>query len=285
MTAVLLVVNESRPRAGELARQAAAQLTARGHSVRLPKEDARASGLDEFGAEPGPALVEGVGLAVALGGDGTMLRAVHLAAPEGIPVLGVNLGRLGYLAVLEPDALSAALDRFLAGECFVEERAMLAGRIEGRAPAPPPHLALNEAVLEHSGAGHTVHLAVGIGGRPFTSHVADALIVATPTGSTAYSFSAGGPIVSPRHHALVVTPVAPHTPFTRSLVVHPSEAVRVEVLDHRGAILSVDGQEMGHLARGEALVATVAPRAARFVTFGAGDFYGVLKAKFGLADR
>ncbi len=285
MTTVLLVVNESRPRAAELARQAASQLIDNGHRVRLPKEDARASGLDEHGLEPGPELLEGADLAVALGGDGTMLRAVHLAAPAHVPVLGVNLGRLGYLAVLEPDALPEALDRFVAGDYGIEERTMVCVQVEGRTPTPPAHLALNEAVLEHGGAGHTVHLAVGIGGLPFTSHVADALIVATPTGSTAYSFSAGGPIVSPRHNALVITPVAPHTPFTRSLVVHPDEPVRVEVLDHRGAILSVDGQEMGRLHKGETLVATIAPVPARFVTFGAGDFYGVLKAKFGLADR
>ena len=285
MTTVLLVVNESKPRAADLAREAAARLTAEGHAVRLPKEDARATGLDEYGLEPGPDLVQGADLAVALGGDGTMLRAVHLAAPAGIPVLGVNLGRLGYLAVLEADSLPGALDRFLAGDFRIEERTMLCVDVEGRTPAPPAHLALNEAVLEHGGAGHTVHLAVGIGGRPFTSHVADALILATPTGSTAYSFSAGGPIVSPRHNALVVTPVAPHTPFTRSLVVHAEEPVRVEVLDHRGAILSVDGQEMGRLGKGESLVGTVAPLPARFVTFGEGDFYGVLKAKFGLADR
>jgi len=285
VTTVLLVVNDSKPRAADVAREAAARLAAGGHTARLPKEDARAIGLDELGLEPGPALTGGADLAVALGGDGTMLRAVHLAAPAGIPVLGVNLGRLGYLAVLEPDALPAALDRFNGGDHGIEERTMLSVGVEGRTPTPPVHLALNEAVLEHGGPGHTVHLAVGIGGRPFTSHVADALIVATPTGSTAYSFSAGGPIVSPRHDALVVTPVAPHTPFTRSLVVHPDEPVRVEVLDHRGAVLSVDGQEMGRLTQGEALVATVAPVPARFVTFGAGDFYGVLKAKFGLADR
>lgn len=282
---VVLVVNESRPRAAELARQAAAQLLAGGHGVRLPKEDARASGLDEHGHEPGPDLTDGADLVVALGGDGTMLRAVHLAAPARIPVLGVNLGRLGYLAVLEPDALPAALDRFVAGDSTVEERTMLCVQVEGRTPAPPAHLALNEAVLEHGGPGHTVHLGLSIGGLPFTSHVADALIVATPTGSTAYSFSAGGPIVSPRHDALVITPVAPHSPFTRSLVVHPGEPVRVEVLDHRGAILSVDGREMGRLEKGEALVATVAPLPARFLTFGQPDFFGVLKAKFGLADR
>ncbi len=284
-TTVLLVVNEARPLAVDLARRAAHWLTEHGHGVRLPREDARATGLDEHGVEAGADPACGASVVVALGGDGTMLRAVHLAAPAGIPVLGVNLGRLGYLAVVEPEALPEALDHFVAGHGAVEERTMLSLTVEAAGGSSAEHLALNEAVLEHGGAGHTVHLAVGVEGSFFTSYVADALILATPTGSTAYSFSAGGPIVSPRHDALVVTPVAPHSAFTRSLVLHATEPVRVEVLDHRGAILSVDGRPMGKLDKGAVVVGQVATTRARFVTFGAPDFYGVLKAKFGLADR
>ena len=111
------------------------------------------------------------------------------------------------------------------------------------------------------------------------------MVVATPTGSTAYSFSAGGPIVSPRQHGLILTPVAPHTPFARSLVLHPDEPVRIEVLDHRGAVASIDGRALGRLGPGDVVVGKVAPLPARFVTFGERDFYGVLKTKFGLADR
>ena len=277
-----MVVNESRPHAVELARRAVEWLVEHGHSVRLPKHDARATGLDEYGAEP-EELGRDVDLALSLGGDGTMLRAVRLAAPVGAPVLGVNLGRLGYLALVEPDRLCPALEHFVAGAYGVEERTMLSVTVEGEGAST--HLALNEAVLEKSSPGRTVHLAVSVDGRFFNSYVADAIIVSTPTGSTAYAFSAGGPIVSPRQHALIITPVAPHTPFGRSLVVHPDERVRVEVLDHRGAVLSVDGHQLGRLGAGDVVGAEVSPVPARFVTFGERDFYGVLKAKFGLADR
>jgi NAD+ kinase len=279
---VVMLVNESRPRAVELAREAAGWLGERGHAVRLPKRDAEAAGLGEFGTEP-ELLVADVDLAIALGGDGTMLRAVDLVAGHDTPVLGVNLGRLGYLTDVEAPALPAALERFLAGQYAIEDRTMLSLRVDEGPPAS--HLALNEAVLEKSMPGHTVHLAVSIDGRSFIRYVADGLIVASPTGSTAYSFSAGGPIVSPRQHALILTPVAPHTPFSRSLVLHPEEPVRVEVLDHRGAMLSVDGRELGRLGRGDAVSVCVAPVPAHFVRFEPRDFYGVLKAKFGLADR
>ena len=283
MAVVVLLVNESRPRAVELARQAASWLGERGHVVRLPKRDAEAAGLGEFAAED-DLLVPAVDLAIALGGDGTMLRAVDLVAGHDTPVLGVNLGRLGYLTDVEVPALPAALDRFLAGSYVVEDRTMLTVRVDDGPPAGD-YLSLNEAVLEKRVPGHTVHLRVSIDGRPFISYVADGLIVATPTGSTAYSFSAGGPIVSPRQEALLLTPVAPHTPFSRSLVLHRDEVVRVEVLDHRGATLSVDGRELGPLGEGDAVSVTVAPAPAHFVRFEPRDFYGVLKAKFGLADR
>ena len=277
----MLVVNGGRPRAVDLAREAAAWLGERGHDVRLSKQDAEAAGLHRLGVEPGELVEEGDAvLALALGGDGTILRTVHLVAGRDTPVLGVNLGRLAYLSNIEPDALCAALDSFLAGDFTVEERTMLSVTAAGTT-----RLALNEAVIEKNSPGHSVHLAVSIDGRPFARHVADAVILATPTGSTAYSFSAGGPIVSPRHQAVIITPVAPHTPFTRSLVLHPDEPVRVEVLDERGAVLSIDGQEVGRLAQGDTVDGQVALVRARFVTFGDRDFYGVLKAKFGLADR
>ncbi|MGH9225894.1 MAG: NAD(+)/NADH kinase [Acidimicrobiales bacterium] len=280
MSRFVLVVNGGRDRAVELAREAAGWLTERGHDVRLSKEDAAATGLDALGVDPA-ALGDEIDLALALGGDGTILRAVHLAAAHAIPVLGVNLGRLAYLSSVEPDDLCRALQWFLDGEYAVEERTM----ISVTTGAGDTHLALNEAVVEKSSPGHTVHLAVSVDGRFFTSHVADALILGTPTGSTAYSFSAGGPIVSPSHDALIVTPVAPHTPFTRSLVLHAGEPVRAEVLDDRGAVLSMDGLEVARLAKGETVTGQVAGTRARFVTFGERDFYGVLKAKFGLSDR
>jgi len=159
-----------------------------------------------------------------------------------------------------------------------------AGEPVAHAPLVGDMWALNEAVVERPAAGHTVHVAVQVEGRFWTTYAADGLIVATPTGSTAYAFSAGGPIVSPNLKALLMTPVSAHMPFDRSLVVDANDSVRIEVTD-RPAALVLDGREVALLERGDAMICTEAPGCARFVAFGTRDFYGILKAKFGVADR
>ncbi|MDQ3898281.1 MAG: NAD(+)/NADH kinase [Actinomycetota bacterium] len=289
MTAVGLVVHEQRPEAAALAREAAQWLLDRHHQVRLPKADAEHVGLGEHGCAP-EELADGLRVAVAMGGDGTMLRAVHLVSRAGVPLLGVNLGRLGYLADLEPAALTEGLERVLAGDYGIEERMMLSVVIQ-RAGEPleldalgGDLWALNEAVVERPAAGHTIHMAVQVNGRFWTTYSSDGLIVATPTGSTAYAYSAGGPIVSPNVRALLMTPVSAHISFARSLVVDAADSVRVEVTD-RPAALVLDGREVATLGKGDAIICTEAPGSARFVTFGARDFYGILKGKFGVADR
>ena len=148
--------------------------------------------------------------------------------------------------------------------------------------------ALNEAVLEKTASGHTIQVAIRINDHPFTTAAADGMIVATPTGSTAYNFSARGPIVSPLHRALVLTPVSPHMLFDRSLVLDPGEAVELEVLEGRPAILVVDGRTLATLAPGDKVVCREAKHDARFVAFDGPegrDFHQILKAKFGLTDR
>ena len=290
MGTVALVLNTGRARAVELAHQAADWLTAHDHRVRVPEEDAAAAGLAKHGCPPhevGP----GADLAVSLGGDGTILRTVSLVAPHEVPVLGVNLGRLGYLAHVEPEGLTDAIARVVAGDVSLEERLLLCvdvvpgpdGLPEGVA-GPTTLLALNEAVVEKASAGQVVHVGVSVDGEFFTSYAADGLIVATPTGSTAYAFSARGPIISPRHRALVLTPVSPHMAFDRSLVFDPAHTLQLEVLD-RPARLIVDGRELGPLAPGSTVTCTAASEVARFVSLGPWDFYRVLKSKFGLSDR
>ena len=289
MATVGLIVHEHRPEAAQLAREAARWLVDRHHAVRLPAADAAAVGLPDHGCHS-EELAAGLDLAVTLGGDGTILRAVNLVSRAGVPLLGVNLGRLGYLADIEPEGLTEALERVLAGDFAIEERMMLsvvirrAGEPE-TAPSPDRDMwALNEVVIERPAAGHTVHVAVQVEGRFWTTYAADGLIVATPTGSTAYAFSAGGPIVSPNVRALLMTPVSAHMSFDRSLVVDAADSVRIEVTD-RPAALVLDGRPMGLLERGDTVICTEAPGCARFVAFGGRDFYGVLKAKFGVADR
>jgi len=149
----------------------------------------------------------------------------------------------------------------------------------------PSWRALNEGVLEKQEPGHTVRMMVKIDGTPFTTYAADGLIVATPTGSTAYSLSARGPVVSPRHRALLLTPVSPHMLFDRSLVLDPDETVEVEVVGHRPVVLSVDGQRAASLSEGDTVVFRASAAEAHFVRFGRRRFHQILKAKFGLSDR
>ena len=279
MATVVLVVHPRRPAAAELAQTASVWLAERGHAALEPDDDAVA------GVRAADDVVGGADLVVALGGDGTVLRAVRVVGDRGVPVLGVNLGHLGYLAQVEPDDLPAALERFLAGDFSVEDRMMLAVGIRRGTVSGGEFLALNDAVVEKPRPGNTVHLAVSIAARPWATYVGDGLVVATPTGSTAYSFSARGPIVSPRLRALVVTPVSPHLAFDRSLVVAADEPVRVEVADDRPAALTVDGRDRGLLRRGDAILCRPAAKPARFVTFGARDFFGVLQAKLQTAGR
>ena len=291
MATVALVVNTERPRATRLASEATGWLAGKGHEVRVPADDAAALGMADLGTPP-EALVPGLDLAVILGGDGTILRAVEMVGHGGVPILGANLGRLGYLAGVEPAELLESLERFLCGEYLLEERMLLEVSLHRSGPGPEAEpegrarwLALNEAVVERPNPGHTLHMAVDVAGRPWTTYAADGLILASPTGSTAYAFSARGPILSPRLRALLMTPVSPHMAFDRSLVLDPSETVKVTLTDSRPALLVVDGRQVSRLGHGDSVSCAAAPIPARFVTFGDRDFYGILKAKFGVTDR
>jgi NAD+ kinase len=276
-----LVIHGERLQAIELARSASRWLIDHGHEVRMPERDAAAVGLPTAGVAQ-EELPKGLDLAVSLGGDGTMLRTVDLVAPEGVPVLGVNVGQLGYLANVEPADMIEALDRFLSGDHSIEERMLLQVRVES---TDVTALALNEAVLEKTPMGHTVRLSVSINNDFWTTYAADGLIVATPTGSTAYSLSARGPILAPDLGALVLTPVSPHQLFDRAMIFSEHTRLRLEVCGARTATLSVDGRNLGELHEGDAVLCTGAEQTARLVTFEPRDFHRVLKTKFRLNDR
>ena len=276
-----LVLHHDRARS--LALDAINWLDDRGHEVRLGTDDAAAVGRPELGVDPDK-LAVGLDLVLSLGGDGTMLRAVESAAAEDVPVLGVNLGQLGYLTEVEPDGLRMALKRFLAGSYTLEPRMRLDVHVvrDGESERLD---ALNEAVVEKSQMGRTVRLDVELDGRPFTSYVCDGLILATPTGSTAYAFSVRGPIIDPRHRAVLLAPVAAHMLFDRTLVLQPDCVVRVTVGGDRAAGLSVDGRASEALSPGDVVECTGSDRPAKIVTFGGHDFHSVLRQKFGLSNR
>ena len=274
MALIAFYTHPHRTEAAALAARAGQWLAERGHgSVSALRAD-------------GSVSVEGADLLVSLGGDGTLLRSVDAALPGGIPVLGVNIGRLGYLTQIEPSGLEAALSGFLSGSHLVEERMTLSVHVvaaDGTTVAR--RTALNEATVEKTVPGHTVRIATSIDGRPFVTYAADGLLVSTPTGSTAYNLSARGPVLSPHLRALVLTPVSPHMLFDRPLVLDPSEQLRLEVLEPRPAVLVVDGITLTTLEPGASVECGEGEQPARLVTFGTRDFHSILRAKFHLADR
>ena len=284
VTRVGLIPHRDKKFARELAEHAASWLKEHGAAVELAKPDADRIGRPELGVDPA-GFPDGLDVVISLGGDGSMLRAIDQSYDAGVAVLGVNVGQMGYLTEVEPADLDVALGHLLAGDYQIDERMVLSVRVESAGPAAGRWFALNEAVLEKTRTGHMARLEVDINGTFFTTYAADGVIVATPTGSTAYSFSARGPIVSPRHRCLLLTPVSPHMLFDRSLVLDADEELCFRVTDAAGALLTVDGRELGHLDLDDTITCTAGRKSARIVSFARRDFHQILKAKFGLADR
>lgn len=278
---VLVVGHAERPEAGELARRAAAWLAEHDYEVVSTSQDRERLGLDRATEW---SSTDPLALAVSIGGDGTMLRTVTLVGETGTPVLGVNVGLLGYLTAVEPPAMIDALRDFFDGRLDREERLVLDVTATS-ASGSRRFRALNEASLEKLTAGHTVRLHVSIDGVAFTTYQADGMIVATPTGSTAYSLSARGPIVSPRMRALLLTPLSPHMLFDRSLVLASNEVVDIEVTGTRPVGLAVDGEYTGELRPGDRIQCRESAHPAIFVKVHGERFHRILKSKFGLADR
>jgi NAD+ kinase len=279
-----LIPHRERTLAHELAQRAAAWLGEHDVEVRVPAELASAAGLDAYATDPSQ-FASGLDLAISVGGDGTMLYAVQLVYPSPVPVLGVNVGLLGYLSELEPEELEAWMPRLLAGEFEVSERMMAEVDVESAGAGNGTWYALNEAVVEKLRSGHLIYLDVSINGSAFTSYAADGLIVATPTGSTAYSFSAGGPIVSPDLRCIALTPISPHMLFDRSLVLAEHEEVSFVVVNGRNVALTIDGRELGELCPGDRVRCRVAREPLRLVSVRPRDFHQILKTKFALPDR
>ncbi len=226
-------------------------------------------------------------LVIAVGGDGTILHALRLAAPAGVPVLGVNLGHLGFLAEVEPDELAAALTAIADDRYTVEERLALDARVRVTAAVVPDSTlrAANDIALTRTPGHGQAALEVSVGGQLFTRYVGDGLIVSTPTGSTAYSLSAGGPIVSPAAQALLITPLASHGLLNRSLVVGAGEQVQVDVLPGSSPlVVEVDGARHDEIGAGSGLVASRSAHDSLLVRLGWDGFYGRARRKLQVVD-
>lgn len=286
MRNVGLVPHPDRHPAHLLAATTAGALAERGIAVRVPATVATRAGLEALGvADLG--FAAGLDLVIALGGDGTMLHAVHLVHPHDVPIIGVNAGRLGFLTTLEGHELATMLPSLLddtAAAFDISERMLLAAEITPPEGPSRSVVALNEVVIEKVESGRLVDIAVDVNDLPFTSFSADGVIVATPTGSTAYAFSVRGPIVSPGHRCLVVAPVAAHMLFDRALVLGPDEDVTCRV-GARPVAIAIDGQDGGVLAPGTRVRCSTAPGAVRIVTRRGRGFHQILREKFALPDR
>jgi NAD+ kinase len=219
-------------------------------------------------------------LVVSLGGDGTMLRAMRLADRQRAPVLGVNLGKLGFLAEVDVPDLPGALSAIDAHDFTIEPRLAVDAVIGEQVVT-----AFNDVAVVRFPGQASASVAVRVAGHPFVSYAADAVVVATPTGSTAYSFSAGGPIVSPAVEALLVTPAAPHSAYNRGLVLSVQDSLLLEILPASGRLaVEVDGQVAAHVGPGDQIELLPRPGAARVVRLGRTTFYERARRKLRLTD-
>jgi NAD+ kinase len=277
MTSFGFVVHPDRPGAAEAATRLRSWLDGLGMETRAYASTP--DGIDE----EADAFTEGLDVVVSVGGDGTFLRAAHVASRIGCPVLGVKVGRVGFLTEVEPDKAPGVLQRLIDGTGRIEER--LALLAESEPDSFPPQWSLNEMIVEKSARHRLVRLGLYVGEAYVTTLSADGVIVATPTGSTAYSFSAGGPIVSPGMRSILVTPVAAHMVFDRSLVLGADERVRLEILGDEPGLLSADGRGSIELPVGSSVRIGSAPQPARLVRReDAPPFMALVREKFELPD-
>ena len=231
-------------------------------------------------------FAEGLDLVVSIGGDGTLLRAARVASESEVPVLGLKVGRLGFLTEVEPDEAPNLLSRIVEEETMlIEERMAIEAHPDG-APWQYAEWALNEVIVEKRARHHLITLAAFIAGEHVTTFSADGVIVATPTGSTAYSFSARGPIVSPRVASMLLTPVSPHMVFDRSMVLSDQEGVVLEVRGDEPGLLSADGRPGLELPVGSRVRIERSGRSARLVRrSGSPSFFSLLREKFSLPGQ
>jgi len=216
-----------------------------------------------------------------LGGDGTMLYASRLARESGTPILGINRGRLGFLADVTPEEMLTSVDHVLQGNYSTDSRLLLEARMLGSNGNQEVAYALNDIVLQRRETGRMVDFETRIAGQYVNTHSGDGLVIATPTGSTAYALSCGGPIIEPQLDAVVVVPICPHTLTDRPIVISASQSVEVSLLqrDDTRAEITVDGYSMSDILPGDKLQVSAANNRVTLVHPPGYDFYGVLRSK------
>ncbi|GAB3667547.1 NAD kinase [Actinocorallia lasiicapitis] len=281
---VLIMAHTGREGAVRSAKLVIKRLEAAGIGVRVLEDEAAdidCRGVEAYPAKPSAA--EGAEMVIVLGGDGTLLRAAELTRGIGTPLLGVNLGHVGFLAEAERADLGVMTDRVVSGDYEVEERMAIDVTVRRNGDVTDSTWALNEASVEKSSRERMVQVVAEIDGRPLSHWGCDGVVVATPTGSTAYAFSGGGPVVWPEVEAMLVVPMAAHALFARPLVVAPSSTVAIEITqESEGAVLWCDGRRTLDVSPGARVEVRRSDIPVRLARLNLTPFTDRLVTKFGL---
>jgi len=260
-------------------------LERRSLSIALEKETAALVPATSVPAMTKSDLPAQVDLLVLLGGDGTLLSMARAVGDLGVPILGVNLGGLGFLTETTLEEMTSALEATLAGRMAIDERMMLAAQVVREGKRSSEHVALNDVVVTKSAMSRIIHLSVSVEGRHATAYRADGLIISTPTGSTAYSLSAGGPIIYPSVDAIVLTPICAHTLTNRPIVLPANQRLEVTLRADQDVMLTIDGQVGVALRPNDIIEVRQAAARIRLVRFPQKDFFSVLRAKLHWGGR
>jgi NAD+ kinase len=285
VTRVGIVAKPDAARAQGVILQLLPWLASRGHSVVLEKETADLVPSAVTDAASRAELPGQVDLLIVLGGDGTLLSMARAVGDLGVPLLGVNLGGLGFLTATTLDEMFPALEAYLEGRMAIEERMLLSARVVRNGQTVCEYAALNDVVITKSAMSRIIDLSVSVEGRHATAYRADGLIISTPTGSTAYSLSAGGPILFPTMDAVVLTPICSHTLTNRPIVVPGTDRIEVTLLADQEVMATMDGQVGVGLREGDTVEICKAVARIRLVRFPQKDFFSVLRTKLKWGER
>lgn len=279
MEKIGLIVNNEKEEVPNILRELCGLLEARGQDYVLTEASAEVLEC-EVETVPYYELAREVEVIIVMGGDGTLLKVARNFAASEVAILGINLGRLGFLTDVDIEKLEAGLEQLLNDKYMIEDRMMLEGKVIREGEVVNQVRAVNDLVINKGNFSRLIKLETIVDGEYLTTYPADGLIVACPTGSTAYSLSAGGPIVSPRLDSLIITPICPHTLHSRSIVVNDDEEVTIKVeADHRNIMLTVDGQENLEIMPEDTIKVIKADLVTHLVKLDGYNFYRVLRSR------
>jgi NAD+ kinase len=278
-----IISKPSKTEALELIKDLLPWFKDRGYDIVLEQETAEEMGLK--GVQRA-ALAKEVDVLVVLGGDGTMLSAARVVAPRDVPILGINLGGLGFITEVNVSEVYTALEKMLKGECSIEERMMLHSEVLRHGDRIAEHTILNDVVITKGALARIIDLETYIDHNYVTTYKADGLILSTPTGSTAYNLSAGGPILHPSLDCIIMTPICPHTLTNRPLVIPGESMVEVSLIsDSEDVFLTLDGQVGMSLRKGDIVQVKKSPHKTKLLVPCEKDYYQVLREKLNWGKR